>query len=188
MVKPIYHEGELVAYAAIIAHFAEIGGMVVGSFAANATEVFQEGLRLPPVRLMRGGVRVREVWDIMLANHRTPRHTWGDLHAMLGALKVADDTFPTLCAKYGAPFLRSGRRRCSTTPSAGCARRSAPFPTASTNSRTAWRMTASAAGRSDAGEGQQSPATRSSPTFTGSDRPGARSDQRHSRGHHVGDL
>jgi len=105
MVKPIYHEGELVAYAAIIAHFAEIGGMVVGSFAANATEVFQEGLRLPPVRLMRGGVRVREVWDIMLANHRTPRHTWGDLHAMLGALKVADDRFRALCGKYGAPFL-----------------------------------------------------------------------------------
>ena len=105
MVKPIYHDGELVAYAAIIAHFAEIGGMVVGSFAATATEVFQEGLRLPPVLLMRGGERVQEVWDIMMANHRTPRHTWGDLHAMLGALNVAEQRYADLCAKYGAAFL-----------------------------------------------------------------------------------
>jgi N-methylhydantoinase A/oxoprolinase/acetone carboxylase beta subunit/N-methylhydantoinase B/oxoprolinase/acetone carboxylase alpha subunit len=105
MVKPIYHDGALVAYAAIIAHFAEIGGMVVGSFAATATEVFQEGLRLPPVHLMRGGERVQEVWDIMMANHRTPRHTWGDLHAMLGALSVAENRYIELCAKYGSEFL-----------------------------------------------------------------------------------
>jgi len=105
MLSPIHHDGTLVGYAAIIAHFAEIGGMVVGSFAATATEVFQEGLRLPPVRLMRGGKRVQEVWDIMLANHRTPRHTWGDLHAMLGALKVAEDRYRSLCAKFGAGFL-----------------------------------------------------------------------------------
>ena len=105
MLKPIYHDGALVAYAAIIAHFAEIGGMVVGSFAATATEVFQEGLRLPPVRLMRSGQRVQEVWDIMMANHRTPRHTWGDLHAMLGALKVAEDRYIALCDKLGAGFV-----------------------------------------------------------------------------------
>ncbi|MGZ5234631.1 MAG: hydantoinase B/oxoprolinase family protein, partial [Burkholderiales bacterium] len=105
LLKPIYHNGELMAYAAIIAHFAEIGGMVVGSFAATATEVFQEGLRLPPVRLMRGGERVQEVWDIMLANHRTPRNTWGDLHAMLAALRVAEGRFVALCDKFGAHFI-----------------------------------------------------------------------------------
>ncbi len=105
MLRPIFHDGKLVAFAAIIAHLAEIGGMVVGSFAATATEVFQEGLRLPPVMLMRGGERVQEVWDIMLANHRTPRHTWGDLHAMLGALSVADSRFRALCTKYGPDYL-----------------------------------------------------------------------------------
>jgi N-methylhydantoinase A/oxoprolinase/acetone carboxylase beta subunit/N-methylhydantoinase B/oxoprolinase/acetone carboxylase alpha subunit len=105
LLKPIYHRGRLVAYAAIIAHFAEIGGMVVGSFAANATEVFQEGLRLPPVKLMRNGERVSEVWDIMLANHRTPRHTWGDLHAMLGALKTAEERFLALCDAFGPDFI-----------------------------------------------------------------------------------
>jgi N-methylhydantoinase B/oxoprolinase/acetone carboxylase alpha subunit len=105
LLKPIYYNGELLAYGAIIAHFAEIGGMVVGSFAATATEVFQEGLRLPPVRLMRGGGRVQEVWDIMLANHRTPRNTWGDLHAMLAALKVAENRFIALCDKFGGEFI-----------------------------------------------------------------------------------
>ena len=105
LLAPIFVDGRLVAFAAIIAHLAEIGGKVVGSFAADATEVFQEGLRLPPVRLMRRGARVEEVWDIILANHRTPRHSWGDLHAMLGALKVADERFRALCAKLGTEHL-----------------------------------------------------------------------------------
>jgi 5-oxoprolinase (ATP-hydrolysing) len=105
LIKPIYYGGALMGYAAIVAHFAEIGGMVVGSFAATATEVFQEGLRLPPVRLIRNGERVQEVWDIMLANHRTPRNTWGDLHAMLAALKVAEDRFVALCDKFGSQFI-----------------------------------------------------------------------------------
>ncbi|MEO1017323.1 MAG: hydantoinase B/oxoprolinase family protein [Pseudomonadota bacterium] len=105
LLKPLYADGELQGYAAIIAHLAEIGGMVVGSFAATATEVFQEGLRLPPVLLMRRGKRVQEVWDIMMANHRTPRHTWGDLNAMLGALHVAEHRYAALVAKYGAAFL-----------------------------------------------------------------------------------
>ncbi len=110
LLAPVFVDGQLVAYAAIIAHLAEIGGKVVGSFAADATEVFQEGLRLPPVRLMRGGERVQEVWDIILANHRTPRHSWGDLHAMLGALKVADERFRALCAKLGTePLLAAAR-------------------------------------------------------------------------------
>lgn len=105
LLKPIFFNGKIVAYAAIIAHFAEIGGMVVGSFAATATEIFQEGLRIPPVRIMREGKRVQEVWDIMMANHRTPRHTWGDLHAIIGALAVAENRFTALCDKYGSGFV-----------------------------------------------------------------------------------
>ncbi|MCP4304948.1 MAG: hydantoinase B/oxoprolinase family protein, partial [bacterium] len=53
----------------------------------------------------RGGERVQEVWDIMMANHRTPRHTWGDLHAMLGALKVAEERTQALCKTLGAGFV-----------------------------------------------------------------------------------
>jgi N-methylhydantoinase A/oxoprolinase/acetone carboxylase beta subunit/N-methylhydantoinase B/oxoprolinase/acetone carboxylase alpha subunit len=105
LLRPIFHDGRLVAFGAVIGHMAEIGAVTVGSFAATATEVYQEGLRLPPVRLMRRGERVDDVWKIILANHRTPRHTWGDLHAMIGALHVADERFCELLAKYGADFL-----------------------------------------------------------------------------------
>ena len=80
---------------------AEIGAVNVGSFAATATEVYQEGLRLPPVRLVARGEPVEDVWKIILANHRTPRHTWGDLHAMTGALHAAEERLAALFAKYG---------------------------------------------------------------------------------------
>lgn len=105
MLKPIFYGNELVAFAAVIGHVAEIGGMAVGSFASNATEVFQEGLRLPPVKLMSRGEYVQSVWKIILANHRTPRNTWGDFHAMLGSLNVAERRVTTLMDKYGADLV-----------------------------------------------------------------------------------
>ena len=77
MVTPIWIDGEIVAYVGNIAHMAEIGGMAPGSFAATATDIYQEGLRLPPVRLFRRGEPVQDVWRIMLANHRTPANSLG---------------------------------------------------------------------------------------------------------------
>jgi N-methylhydantoinase B/oxoprolinase/acetone carboxylase alpha subunit len=105
VLKPLFHDGRLVAFAAVIGHLAEIGAATVGSFAADATEVYQEGLRLPPVRLMRRGEPVEDIWKIILANHRTPRHSWGDLHAMIGALHVAEERLEALFGKYGVDFV-----------------------------------------------------------------------------------
>ena len=72
LLRPVFYDGELVAFAATIGHMAEIGAVTVGSFAATATEVYQEGLRLPPVKLVRAGEPVEDVWKIILSNHRTP--------------------------------------------------------------------------------------------------------------------
>ena len=105
VIQPVYHDGKLRAFVACIGHLAEIGGMAPGGFASNATEVFQEGLRLPPVKLMERGEYVKDVWRIILSNHRTPRNTWGDFHAMLGALKVAERRLGHLYEKYGADFV-----------------------------------------------------------------------------------
>ena len=101
MLQPVFDGEQLVMFVAVIGHLAEIGAKVIGSFASDATEVFQEGLRLPPVRLMRAGEYVREVWQIILANHRTPRNTWGDFHAMLGALNVGERRCLELLQRYG---------------------------------------------------------------------------------------
>ena len=105
MMKPIFVGGELVAFAGAIGHVAEVGGKAPGSFAADATDVYQEGLRLPPVKLIEGGEYNRQLWRVVLANHRTPRNTWGDFHAMIGALNV-------------------GERRCSSWSTATTPRRS----------------------------------------------------------------
>ena len=90
VIKPVYHDGELYGFVGNIAHVTEIGGKAVGGFAADAKEVYQEGLRLPPVKIMRGGEHVDDIWKIILTNHRTPQTSWGDFHAMIGSLNVAE--------------------------------------------------------------------------------------------------
>lgn len=101
VIKPVYYDGELFAYVANIAHMVEIGGMAVGGFAATATEVYQEGLRLPPVWLMREGEYNQDVWRVIMANHRAPRYSWGDLHAMMASLNVAEQRVHELLDEHG---------------------------------------------------------------------------------------
>ncbi|MBM4438720.1 MAG: hydantoinase B/oxoprolinase family protein, partial [Actinobacteria bacterium] len=106
VIKPIYYHGELVGYVANIAHLVEIGGMAVGGFAATATEIYQEGLRLPPVWLMREGRYNHDVWRIIMSNHRAPRYSWGDLHAMIASLDVAERRCHELLDVYGFAQIR----------------------------------------------------------------------------------
>jgi N-methylhydantoinase B len=105
VVKPVFWESQLWGFVGNIAHVGEIGGMAPGSFAADATEVYQEGLRLPPVKIVERGEYNRDVWKIILSNHRTPDTTWGDYHAMIGSLTIAERRLHDLLARYGAPFL-----------------------------------------------------------------------------------
>ena len=107
LLRPVFYEGELVAFGATIGHMAEIGAVTVGSFASTATEVYQEGLRLPPVKLVRAGEPVEDIWKIILSNHRTPRQSWGDLHAMIGSLELADRRLHALLDRHGARAARS---------------------------------------------------------------------------------
>ena len=111
VIKPVYHDDELFGFVGNIAHVTEIGGKAVGGFAADAREVYQEGLRLPPVKIVRRGENVDDIWSIILANHRTPRTSWGDFHAMIGSLHVAEQRLHELLERYGAGvILRSGKQ------------------------------------------------------------------------------
>lgn len=105
LLAPVFFDGRVVAFVANLAHLTEIGGKAPGGFAADATDIFQEGLRLPPVKLMRRGERNDDVWGILLTNHRTPRSTWGDLHAMIGSLNVGARRVTTLLERYGIDEL-----------------------------------------------------------------------------------
>jgi N-methylhydantoinase B/oxoprolinase/acetone carboxylase alpha subunit len=105
VLKPVFFDDGLKFFVANIAHIGEIGGMAPGSFASDATEVYQEGLRLPPIKIMSRGEYVQDVWKIILSNHRTPKSSWGDLHAMIGSLSIAEARLVKLLERYGAKFL-----------------------------------------------------------------------------------
>ena len=111
VIKPVYSNGELFGFVANIAHLAEIGGMAPGSFAATATEVYQEGLRVPPVKLMKRGEYVEDVWKIILANHRTAKNSWADFHAMVGSLHIAERRLQELLDKYGTEFINAANQQ-----------------------------------------------------------------------------
>ena len=99
--KPIYVDGAIFGFAVCIGHIAEIGGMVPGGFAGEATEIFHEGLRIPPIKIKKRGVDVDEVWKLLLANVRTPRHNYGDLRAMIGAVDLGERRTVEIIRKYG---------------------------------------------------------------------------------------
>ena len=99
--KPFFVDGELLGFAVCIGHIAEIGGMVPGAFCGEATEIFHEGLRVPPVKIKKAGVDVEEVWKLMLANVRTPRQNYGDLRAMIGSVDLGVERICQIVRKYG---------------------------------------------------------------------------------------
>lgn len=106
LVTPIYVEDELEAFAANRAHHADIGGGHAGSVAADSTEIYQEGLRIPPVKLFAGGAENEAVMDMVLANVRTPDERRGDLRAQQAANETARDRFGELADRYGMGTLR----------------------------------------------------------------------------------
>lgn len=104
--KPIYVEGELVAWAVAIGHIAEVGGMAPGGFCGEATEIFHEGLRIPPVKVKTRGKDNRDIWKLLLANVRTPRANYGDLRALIAAVDLGEKQFKGVFLKYGKERVR----------------------------------------------------------------------------------
>lgn len=102
MVRPFFYDGKLWSYLSNTGHWSDTGGMVPGGFAATATEIQQEGLRLPPVKLVRRGALARDVVDIVLSNVRVPEERLGDIRAQLGALTVGEQRLTALLDRYGA--------------------------------------------------------------------------------------
>jgi N-methylhydantoinase B len=108
LVAPVYLDGDAdpLAYVAARAHHADVGGMAAGSMPL-ATEIYQEGLRIPPVRLVAGGERVADVWRLVLANVRTPGEREGDLDAQLAALVAGRRRLEELVARRGRDEVRA---------------------------------------------------------------------------------
>lgn len=98
---PVFAEGRRVAWTASIAHWNDIGGATPGSMAVDVTEIFQEGLRLPAVKLFSDGKPISPVFDIIAANSRLPDFVRGDLWAQVAASRKADSRIRQLVETYG---------------------------------------------------------------------------------------
>ncbi len=99
--KPIFIDGELVAFICNIAHHADIGGMVPGSMAGGMSEIYQEGLRIPVVKLFRQGVLQRDVMDILLLNVRVPDERRGDHNAQIASCNLGARRFREVVGVHG---------------------------------------------------------------------------------------
>ena len=108
VLRPIFADGELLCWAYGLIHSTDIGGAVPGSVWSQAFEVYQEGVRIRPVRLWRGDKLSQDVADLILDNSRIPRLNWGDLNALYAALRTGDDAVGALVAKHGREFVASG--------------------------------------------------------------------------------
>ena len=98
---PVFADGRLIAWAANIAHNSDVGGMAPGSLSGEATEIFQEGLRLPAIKIISKGVPIRPVFEIIKVNSRMPDVLEGDVWAAIASVRIGARRLGELAAKYG---------------------------------------------------------------------------------------
>src|SRR6202795_3542733 len=106
-VRPVFFEGRLVAFAINLAHWADIGGAVPGSYVPSATECYQEGLRIAPIRLFSAAGPDREKNEFVVPNARGPAERGGDLFAQFAADDVAARRLGELFAVHGAATMQA---------------------------------------------------------------------------------
>ncbi len=105
MAMPVYHDGTLVAFMCNIAHHADVGGAVPGSMAGGMTEIYQEGLRIPVVRLFKRGVLETDLLNLVLLNVRVPKERRGDYFAQIAACRLGASRLRDVVVDYGIPAV-----------------------------------------------------------------------------------
>jgi N-methylhydantoinase B len=118
---PIFRDGRLIAWAAMFGHMTDIGGKVPGSLPTDAQQVFEEGIRIPPVKIFRGGKLQSEILDLVLANCRMPEWNRSDFNAIIAALRLAERRVHEISNRFGddafvaamAEMLERNRRAMS---------------------------------------------------------------------------
>lgn len=108
LIAPVFIEGQRVAYVASRAHHSDVGGMEPGSMPGRSTEIFQEGIIIPPVRLHRAGILQKDILEMILSNVRTPDERRGDLNAQLAALKIGERRMYELAERFTGGVLVEG--------------------------------------------------------------------------------
>ena len=106
VIKPIFVDGTMEGFSGVTAHQADVGGMVPGSNSTQSTEIYQEGLRIPTLKLYEQGVPSESVFDIIEKNVRVPKTVLGDIRAQVAATAVGEREYGRLAARYGTTGLR----------------------------------------------------------------------------------
>jgi N-methylhydantoinase B len=101
LIRPVFRNEKLFCWIASAGHWLDIGGNVPGGYNPSATESFQEGVCIPPVKLVRAGVMNHDLLAILAANSRVPGSNWGDLNAQIGALDLGEARLNGLLDEYG---------------------------------------------------------------------------------------
>ncbi|MER7366959.1 hydantoinase B/oxoprolinase family protein [Nonomuraea wenchangensis] len=107
VVAPIFYQGELLAWTGAMCHMVDVGGMTPGSFCIDATDSYQEGLQMPPTKLVDGGKVRTDVWNLVLAHTRMAATVNLDLRALIAANHTAIRAMTALADKYGAETVRA---------------------------------------------------------------------------------
>jgi N-methylhydantoinase B/oxoprolinase/acetone carboxylase alpha subunit len=110
MVKPMIRDGRVVAVLATIAHHADVGGKAAGGMPGDSTDIHQEGVIIPPVKLFRAGEPDEQIWRILLSNTRTPDSSYGDFMAMVGSLVTGERRLDELAERHGTDELMLAMR------------------------------------------------------------------------------
>ena len=108
LIYPVFHEGELVFFPAVREHWADVGGAVPGSMSGSATEIYQEGIRIPPVKLVERGEINKAAMEILLSNMRVREEREGDFNSGLAACRTAERRLRELIERHGIETLQSG--------------------------------------------------------------------------------
>jgi N-methylhydantoinase B len=106
--RPLFYEGRLMCFAWCFVHSSDVGGLVPGSIAPTAFDRFQEGLCIPPTKLLSRGVLNEELLRLILANCRIPEQNWGDMKALIAALTICERRVGQLVARHGADAIVAG--------------------------------------------------------------------------------
>jgi len=102
LVRPFFHDGELFCWLASVGHWHDVGGAVPGNYNPAATECFQEGMLIPPVKIFDAGEFRQDIVDILQANSRLPGSLYGDLNGQISALELGEKRLSLLLDEYGA--------------------------------------------------------------------------------------
>ena len=109
--RPVFIDGKPIAIVGTLCHHIDVGGRSAGSYDPLATEIFQEGIRIPPLKLFEGGERNDAVFRLILNNSREPEKLEGDLSSQMAALEVGTAEVLRIAARYGADSLRAATLR-----------------------------------------------------------------------------